>query len=56
MSMCCIYWLMNKLAWPIPWEKQSRVREKPWSYQRQTLGTLSGQPQPGGDIQINRSR
>ena len=53
--MCCFYWLMNKeLAWPIAWEDEGGVREKPWSYWRQTLGTLAAKPQPGCNIQINR--
>ena len=55
--MCCSYWLMNKeLLWPIAWEEEGGVREKPFSLrQSQTLGTLAGKPQPRGDTQINKN-
>ena len=36
------------------WEKGGGIREKPWSSQRQTLGTLPSKPQPRGDIDYNK--
>ena len=47
---------MNKeLAWPIAWEEEGRLKEKPWSRQRQTLETLAGNPLSRDDTQINRN-
>ena len=49
---------MNKeLTWPIAWEEEGGVREKPWIlHLRQTLGTLLGKSLPHGNTQINRNR
>lgn len=69
LPVCCFYWSMNKKTALSLWQgrtelarkvrayagrKKGRAREKPWSRQRQTLGTLAGKPQPHGDIQNNR--
>ena len=36
-------------------KKKGGVREKPWSSQRQMLGTLASKPLSCGDTQINRN-